>query len=143
MLIGSTGGVIQYDAYQAREDTIAPRLSIKSIDISGVAYNPDEAIKLKYGKYRIRIDFVGINLSNPEQVSYQYKLDGYEEEWSDVSNLTFASYGRVEDGDYTFMLRACDGNGNCSTEPLTLDISASRFPSGRHGGLFSVMSCWC
>ncbi len=34
----------------------------------------------------LRIDFVGINLSNPDQVSYQYKLDGYEEEWSDVSN---------------------------------------------------------
>ena len=55
-------------------------------------------------KYRIRIDFVGINLSNPEQVSYQFKLDGYEEEWSDISNVPYAFYGRVEDGDYTFML---------------------------------------
>jgi len=123
MLIGSSGGVIQYDAYQAREDTMAPRLSIKAIDISGVAYEPDEAIKLKYGKYRVRIDFVGINFNNPEQVSYQYKLDNYDEEWSEISNISFASYGRVEDGDYSFMLRACDGNGNCSTEPLSLDIS--------------------
>ena len=123
MLIGSSGGVIQYDAYQSREDTMAPRLSIKAIDISGVAYEPDEAIKLKYGKYRVRFDFVGINFNNPEQVSYQYKLDNYDEEWSEISNLSYASYGRVEDGDYTFMLRACDGNGNCSTEPLSLDIS--------------------
>jgi len=123
MLIGSSGGVIQYDAYQAREDTLAPRLSIKAINISGVAFDPDEAIKLKYGKYRVRIDFVGINFNNPEQVSYQYKLDNFDEEWSEISNISFASYGRVEDGDYTFMLRACDGNGNCSTEPLSLDIS--------------------
>ena len=123
MLIGSSGGVIQYDAYQAREDTMAPRLSIKAIDISGVAYEPDEAIKLKYGKYRVRFDFVGINFNNPEQVSYQYKLDNYDEEWSEISNLSYAAYGRVEDGDYIFMLRACDGNGNCSTEPLSLDIS--------------------
>jgi len=123
MLIGSSGGVIQYDAYQAREDTMAPRLSIKAIDISGVAFDPDEAIKLKYGKYRVRIDFVGINFNNPDQVSYQYKLDNYDDEWSEISNISFAAYGRVEDGDYTFMLRACDGNGNCSTEPLSLDIS--------------------
>ncbi len=27
MLIGSSGGLIQYDAYQAREDTVAPKLS--------------------------------------------------------------------------------------------------------------------
>ncbi|MEA3463025.1 MAG: two-component regulator propeller domain-containing protein [Bacteroidota bacterium] len=123
MLIGSSGGVIQYDAFQAREDTMAPRLSIKAIDISGVAYEPDEAIRLKYGRYRVRIDFVGINFNNPEQVSYQYKLDNYDEEWSHESDQGFASYGRVEDGDYTFMVRACDGNGNCSLEPLTLDIS--------------------
>jgi len=123
MLIGSSGGVIQYDAYQAREDTMAPRLSIKAIDISGVAYDPDEAIKLPYGKYRVRIDFVGINFNNPEQVSYQYKLDKYEDEWSQISSLNYAFYGRVEDGNYTFMLRACDGNGNCSSEPLTLDIA--------------------
>jgi len=123
MLIGSSGGVIQYDAFQAREDTLAPRLSIKSVDISGVKYDPDEAIRLKYGKYRIRIEFVGINFNNPDQVSYQYMLDNYEEDWSQISNLSYAFYGRVEDGVYTFMVRACDGNGNCSTEPLTLDIS--------------------
>jgi ligand-binding sensor domain-containing protein/serine phosphatase RsbU (regulator of sigma subunit) len=123
MLIGSTGGVIQYDVYQAREDTAAPRLSIKAIDISGEAWDPDEAIRLKYGRYRIRIDFVGINFNNPEQVSYQYKLDNFDDEWSEISNSSFAFYRRVEDGNYTFMLRACDGNGNCSTEPLTLDIA--------------------
>jgi ligand-binding sensor domain-containing protein/serine phosphatase RsbU (regulator of sigma subunit) len=123
MLVGSTGGVIQYDVYQAREDTMAPRLSIKAIDISGEAYDPDKEIRLKYGKYRIRIDFVGINFNNPEQVTYQYKLDKYENEWTEASELSFAFYGRVEDGNYTFMLRACDGNSNCSAEPLTLKIS--------------------
>ena len=123
MLIGSSGGVIQYDVYQAREDTMAPRLSIKAIDISGVAYEPDEAIKLKYGKYRVRIDFVGINFNNPEQVSYQFMLENFDEDWSQVSDLSYAFYGRVEDGDYTFKVRACDGNGNCSTEPLSFDLS--------------------
>ena len=123
MLIGSSGGVIQYDAYQAREDTMAPRLSILAIDISGVSYDPDEAIGLKYGKYKVQIDFVGINFINPKQVSYQYKLDNYSEDWSDISNRSYAFYERVEDGDYTFMLRAWDGNGNFTMKPLTLDIS--------------------
>ena len=123
MLFGSTGGVIEYDTYQAREDTAAPRLSIKSIEINGDPYDSKEAIKLKYGRYRVRIEFVGINLINPEQVSYQYKLDNFDEEWSQSSELSFAYYGRVEDGDYTFMLKACDGNGNCSLEPLTFGFS--------------------
>lgn len=123
MLLGTTEGIIQYDAYQAREDTISPRLSLKSVVISDQSYDPTSDIKLKYDKYRVRIDFVGINLSNPDQVSYQFKLDGYEEKWSDISNVPYAFYGRVEDGDYTFMLKACDGNGNCSDQPLTLGIT--------------------
>lgn len=122
MLVGSTGGLIRYDAFQAKEDTIPPRLSLKSILISDVAYDPADEIKLKYDKYKVRIDFVGINLTNPEQVTYQYRLDGHEEEWSDISDVTYARYGSIEDGDYTFLLRACDGNGNCSVEPLALPI---------------------
>lgn len=123
MFMGTSMGVIQYDALQAREDTVPPRLSLKSVLISDVPYDFSHAIKLKYDRYKVRIDFVGINLSNPEQVKYQFKLDGYEDEWSDATNVPYAFYGRVEDGNYTFMVRACDGNGNCSTEPLSLDIS--------------------
>ncbi len=123
LFFGSTGGAIRYDPFQAREDTIPPRLSLKSVVINDTPYDPAQEIRLKFDRYRIRIDFVGINLSNPEQVRYQFKLDGYEEEWSDISTVAYAFYGRVEDGDYTFMLRACDGNGNCSEQPLTLGIT--------------------
>lgn len=123
LLFGSTNGMIRYDAFQAREDSIPPRLSLKSVQISDIPYDPHEEIKLKYARYKVRIDFIGINLSNPDHVTYQYKLEGYEDEWSDASSVPYAFYGRVEDGIYTFLLRACDGNGNCSTEPISLVIT--------------------
>jgi len=123
LLLGSTDGIIQYDAFQAREDSVAPRLSLKSVVISDVPYDPTQDIKLKYGRYRVRIDFVGINLSNPEQVRYQYRMKNYTDEWSDPSTLSYADFPRVEDGNFVFQLRACDGNGNCSELPLELAIS--------------------
>ncbi|MEZ5070532.1 MAG: two-component regulator propeller domain-containing protein [Bacteroidales bacterium] len=123
MFMGSSEGIIRYDAFQAKEDTIPPRLSLKSVVISDVSYDPGKDIRLKYDKYRVRIDFVGINLSNPDQVRYQYKMKNYQDEWSDPSTLPWAYFPVVADGDYTFMLRACDGNGNCTEVPLSLDIS--------------------
>ena len=57
IIFGSSGGVIQYDAHQAREDTVAPRLNIKSILISGTSYDPGVDIKLKYGKYSITLKY--------------------------------------------------------------------------------------
>ncbi|MCP4310755.1 MAG: SpoIIE family protein phosphatase [Bacteroidetes bacterium] len=123
VLFGTSNGMISYDAFQAREDSIPPRLSIKSVLINQDNYDPSQPIRLKYGRYRVRIDFVGINLSNPEKVTYQYKLDGHDEVWSDVSSVPYANWSRVEDGNYNFLLKACDGNGNCSTEPVNLEIS--------------------
>lgn len=122
LFLGTSEGVIRYDAFQAREDTVPPRLSLKSVVISDTPYDPAGEIKLKYNRYRMRFDFVGINLSNPDQVTYQFKLDGYQDDWSDGSDVPWAFFPRVEDGDYTFMLRACDGNGNCATEPMLIRI---------------------
>ncbi|MBN1132866.1 MAG: SpoIIE family protein phosphatase [Bacteroidales bacterium] len=122
VIIGTTNGLIFYDTYQSRKDTIPPRLSIKSISISDVPYDPTEDIKLKYGSYKVALDFIGVDLSNPHQVSYQHMLEGYDESWSDLTSESVVSY-RIQDGDYTFKLKACDGSGNCTITPLVFNIS--------------------
>jgi len=119
---GTNDGLIIYDADQAREDTIPPKLSITDLRINDVPYDFSEAIKLPYGVYKIRIDFVGINMVSPEQVSYQYSMEGYDD-WSEPTTATSAYYSRIEDGDFTFKLKACDGSGNCNTIPLELKIT--------------------
>ena len=122
VLFGTNNGLIAYDTYQSRKDTVPPRLNTVELNISDSIYPIKQEIFLPYGNYKIRIDFVGINLSNPDQVSYRYKLDGYDE-WSEPTRETFARYSRIEDGDYTFMLSACDGNGNCTGEVSMFSIS--------------------
>jgi len=121
VLFGTNQGVIVYDSYRARTDNVPPRLNITELEISDSIYTATEDIKLPYGVYKMRIDFIGINLSNPEQVTYRYKLDGFDD-WSDPTHETFAKYSRLEDGEYTFMLSACDGNGNCTGEVKLISI---------------------
>jgi ligand-binding sensor domain-containing protein/serine phosphatase RsbU (regulator of sigma subunit) len=122
MLFGTNNGLIAYDAYRSYKDTIPPRLNIVELNISDSIYDTSEDIQLPYGNYKVRIDFIGINLSNPDQVTYRYKLDGYDD-WSEPTRETFARYSRIEDGDYTFMLSACDGSGNCTGEVAMFNLS--------------------
>jgi serine phosphatase RsbU (regulator of sigma subunit) len=122
MLFGTNNGLILYDTYQARVDSIPPRLNISLLTISDSIYDSSSDIKLPFGVYKIRFDFVGINLTNPDQVTYRYKLDGFDD-WSEPTRETFAKYSRIEDGNYTFMLQACDGNGNCTGETAMVSIS--------------------
>lgn len=122
MLFGTNNGLIVYDTEQATPDTVPPRLNITQLNISDSIYNVQEEIRLPYGIYKMEVDFIGINLTNPDQVTYRYKLDGFDE-WSEPTRETFAKYSRLEDGEYTFMLSACDGNGNCTGEVAMFHLS--------------------
>ncbi|MEX2370426.1 MAG: SpoIIE family protein phosphatase [Bacteroidales bacterium] len=122
VIFGTNHGIIVHDTYQSRQDTIAPRLSITELNISDSIYDASEHIKLPYSTYRIRIDFVGINLSNPDQVTYRYKLNGFDD-WSEPTTESAVYYSRIEDGEYTFMVMACDGYGNCTGEETLARIS--------------------
>jgi serine phosphatase RsbU (regulator of sigma subunit) len=79
-------------------------------------------IVLKSGKYKIRIDFLAINLKEPTLVTYQYKLEGYDDSWSDITKNTHVTYDHITDGAYTFILNALSGDGVVSENPLTISI---------------------
>ena len=72
-------------------------------------FNQD--IVLPYKVYKLRIEFIGLNYSDPQAVRYQYKLEGYDLEWSDVTSQTSATYPRIEDGEYTFYVRSYNSEG--------------------------------
>ncbi len=63
----------------------APVLIVTSIRINNEDIDPETTdIDLVPGSYKIRITFLGISLKEPALVSYQYKLEGYDQ-WSEVT----------------------------------------------------------
>ncbi|MCK4919439.1 MAG: hypothetical protein KAS71_00245, partial [Bacteroidales bacterium] len=121
LVFGTSKGLVIYDAGSDEKDTIPPKLNITSLKISDKDFDFSQPVYLPYGKHKIRIDYRGINLKNPEFVYYRYKLDGYDD-WSEPVTQSYVIYSRIEDGKYNFMLQACDENGICSSDPLELII---------------------
>jgi serine phosphatase RsbU (regulator of sigma subunit)/sugar lactone lactonase YvrE len=123
LLIGTSKGMIEYDPAKEQKILSTPKLNISGLKISDVDYDFSHDVKLPYAKYKIRIDWIGINMKNPEAVSYQYKLEGFDPDWSEPSSTPNFTYGRIEDGEYTFLLRACNESNVWTETPLTLHIS--------------------
>jgi ligand-binding sensor domain-containing protein/serine phosphatase RsbU (regulator of sigma subunit) len=121
LMIGTSKGMIEFDPAKERKDIAPPKLNISGLKISDVDYDFSHDVKLPYGKWKIRIDFIGINMKNPESVSYQYKLNGYDD-WSEPTTNPYVIYSRIEDGSYTFMLKACNDSNRCTEIPLELRI---------------------
>ena len=113
-----------YDPSKESKRKIPPFQNITRVLISDKAYDPDQqiAIVLPYKPYRLRIDYIGLNYRDPGSVRYQYKLEGHDLVWSDVTDATSAYYPRIEEGEYVFMLRSYNSDGLTNTDPVSVRI---------------------
>jgi ligand-binding sensor domain-containing protein/serine phosphatase RsbU (regulator of sigma subunit) len=119
---GTTEGLVSYDPAKENKRKLPPFTNIVSLMISDKEYAFDQEIVLPYRLYKLRIEFIGLNYSDPQAVRYQYKLNGYDLDWSDVTSQTFALYPRIEDGEYTFYLQSFNSEGLSQESPVAIKI---------------------
>ncbi len=55
-----------------------------------------------------------LSLRNPENIQFQYRLDGVDDEWEPVTSGQFTSYAQLKFGRYTFEVRALDSRQQAS-----------------------------
>ncbi len=54
----------------------------------------------------IKFTFDGISFTTPDNISYRYKLDGFNEEWLPETEDKSAVFTNLDPGDYTFIVQA-------------------------------------
>ena len=104
-----------------RDSVIKKFGDIKFDSISGFNLLPLN-LQLPHSNNQITIDFNAIETGKPQQVEYQYMLQGYDKNWSPITKNTTASFGNMYEGDYSFMLKAREANGTWS-EPVTYSFT--------------------
>jgi len=119
---GSNNGILTYNPSLENQISLAPSLSFTSVSINDEKTDLTEDLILPPGRYKIRIEFIGISLKAPGLVKYQYKLEGYDDHWSDLISDNYVSYNGLNDGNYTFQLIACNGDGTFTQKSLELNI---------------------
>lgn len=80
-------------------------------------YPIPESLVLPYDHNQITFEFAAIEPARPFLVKYQYILEGYNKEWSPVTDRTSVSFGNMDEGLYTFKLKAQNPYGVWS-EPV-------------------------
>ena len=126
LMIGMSDGVLLYDIKINRIQEPLPMLNLAQVQINGRSYNAYHPVILPYQKNnKVQFDFVGLQYSNPNSVSYQCQLQGYIDEWSPLSKATTATFS-VKEGQYNFWVKACNSE-NC-TEGIMLFTFKIRNP---------------
>jgi len=113
--VATNKGLLRIEKDRTKHTT-APSIQIKELKINSKSTNaiPSE---FKYDSYNLKFSFEAIDLNYYEDITYEYFLDGYEYTWNIVNvSHDMATYPRLQEGTYTFRVRAKNKFGDYSNE---------------------------
>ena len=136
--IGTTKGVVVYNTNIVLAPKTPPHIVIQSVKLlpqSGekqgsttVANNE----KLSFSNRHLSIAFLGINLKDPANVSYRYKLRGLDTAYSLPVRNNVVDYPSLPAGNYTFEVKAIgmDGVPSANTASFSFYITPPFYQTG-------------
>lgn len=125
VLFGTNQGILISDQNLRSKNTVAPLLNISSIKANDKFIDYRGDIILPPGSHKLQINYLGVNLKSPNEVNYQYKLEGYSD-WSDIHHDTTVVFLQLTDGHYKFILKASNEDGIMTESPLVLNIKIQK-----------------
>lgn len=85
-------------------------------------YPVPQNLILPYSKNSISFEFVAIDLAMGKDIEYQYLLEGYDNQWSVLGKKTTANFGNIDEGNYTFRIRAVNSHGSWSEQHFDFKV---------------------
>lgn len=117
---GTASGLVVYKEKATSERKEIPKLLLKNMFLnykkSNLTSSKSSPLSLPYNKNNISFDFDGIFFSNPQELMFQFWLEGAEESWSRPSSSPTANYTGLRAGEYTLHARAVGPQANFSEE---------------------------
>lgn len=84
-------------------------------------------VKLSAGLKRLDLEFSALSFSAPENVHFRYRLEGFDEHWSESGQKRMASYLKLPPGDYQFHVTACNSDGVWNETGTSVALSIAPF----------------
>ncbi len=94
-------------------DTTKIEQFAKKIDQWNKVY---EGLELPHELNNLSFQYIGINHQNPKETVYQYKLEGFDKDWSMPTTKTEIIYTNLPANEFTLMIRASNSCGEWGNE---------------------------
>ncbi|HXR46646.1 MAG TPA: two-component regulator propeller domain-containing protein [Candidatus Limnocylindrales bacterium] len=85
------------------------------------------ALRIPPGRHQLEFRYTGLSFVAPEKVSFKYRLQGSDQEWTDAGTKRAVIYNYVPPGRYRFEVMACNSDGIWSTASAVLAFTVHPF----------------
>ncbi len=126
---GTINGLTKYNPNALEINTTEPRIWLDNIDLfyeklgaNRFEYHPTSWNKLDgqplfpYDQNHLSFSFVGIDLNSPTKLKYQWKLEGFDDQWVKPTSRRDAIYSNLPPGEYALKYRSVTSQGIYSKE---------------------------
>lgn len=125
--LATTKGLAMIDLRRVPVTNTKPSIYLTDITIGRTTQPASSEVVLPAGTSHVQIDFAAVEVSSPEKIRLQYRLDGVDKEWLDVGQNTNAIYSRIPVGTHAFHIRACNRNGIWDREGVIFSVTQQPF----------------
>ena len=131
-IVGTTNGILSFNPEISRDIVYPPRAQLINMYVNdsstGFLANPQEIsnIVLEHDQNTFSFDYSCISFQHAQESVYEYKLDGFDENWIRGGTTHYTRYSRIAPGKYTFRVRTLDAKGNISPHVKTLAIEIKK-----------------
>ncbi len=138
MIVGGTNGISIFNPEKICLDNIPPKAILtdfklynESVGISekeGAILNKRidfvDNVILTHKDKTFTIDFTALQYANPEKNRFRYKLESFDEKWTETDcTKRFATYTNLDPGEYVFKIKASNNSGVWPADYTSLQIT--------------------
>jgi signal transduction histidine kinase len=127
--ICTASGLTRFNPKAERIENKPPPVYLSRVRIAGedlpmaeTGANQIPLIELQSTRNNLTIEFVGLNFTGEDNLSYQYKLEGVDTDWSAQTKQRVVNYARLAAGNYRFLVRAVNREGTHSITPASFEF---------------------
>ena len=122
MVFGGKTEITLFEPKKIQDNNnVLPEVVIDYIKVNDITeYNTDD-IELSYKNNNIKIEYFYPNFIEAKKSTYEYMMEGIDEDWVYANKETSAKYQALQPGKYVFKVRAINNNGQAG-EITTINI---------------------
>ncbi len=120
---GTVNGAYRYNPSEDAPNNFEPLTHLNRLRVNLKDVDPlSSSLELSYKENNLHFDFIGISMTNPEEVKYAVRLVGYDTAWRPVTRQNFEVFSNLNPGDYRFEVMACNNSGKCNENPVSISF---------------------
>lgn len=116
IFIGLTEGLAHYDSKLQFGESLKPKAYIKSFSFAQDTlytsnHNTIKDITIPFKDNSVKFNFSSPTYDSPENLRFSYKLDGFDDKWSNWTTVPVKEYTNLHEGNYRMKVKVINSSG--------------------------------